>query len=758
MTPTMATAGSGSGPGSAPTPGSASGPASISAPGVNASGSNTNHHNNNNNSNNSNIANNIVVASTTPSSLQPRGPPRHLTIAPHPRTRRLEPVIHSAPVNGGFFHGARNSNHSNRENMNVSGGSTGGVTIRSVGISSVRLHAPHTSSNNVEYNSTSSSLMTSAPGTTAATANASTNSSLHPPVTPMRIPELPPIPITPNGRKNINAFSSSSGLMTSDNHLPHPYSRLPPPYSAGLLGRFDKETVERPSMPMSIAGIGSSSSSRFILDRERLEKDRERLILERDRSERDRGADVPIARNGGMRSGMVLGSINVPRTPLFSSFGQQQQPPASANAIANSNNSGSGGGVRSQQGRSVPSSSSTKFLQVPHTAGLNQSFSSSTNGTDAVSSSSSLHTAKHATTSNTTASTSSSNSSGATAITTTAALAATTNGSLSSSTDPKSSFLTLFSDFYDSLADSKLLKSWLHEQLVKSNTLIEHLEKAAATANGRVSNNGGGGGGSTLVGTLDSLGSSSVATTTITLTGAQLEDLIERRLGPVKNETEGLKRRVGELEEMVYEARKSGWGKRDNPVEVSKKRRRHEHEELVSSTVVVVPPPPVVSIRTSPPPPLVLTPSSVGADNVVIPRAPASAPLLLEDWNRHPGVPLPKAQRDMEEGVVGMSDKKKTRVASASENGSPPPPRSHPRSLSRTGTRTSTNGHDSNPNSISISKSIKSSEDDIDVDMDGRVNRTDDDGSGGGGDTHDREPVVAVSVPEHRTSAVRLES
>ncbi|KAF8512844.1 hypothetical protein BU17DRAFT_95880 [Hysterangium stoloniferum] len=94
--------------------------------------------------------------------------------------------------------------------------------------------------------------------------------------------------------------------------------------------------------------------------------------------------------------------------------------------------------------------------------------------------------------------------------------------------DPKSSFLTMFESFYDALNDSKLLKKWLGEQLTRSGTLIEALESKALLA-----------------------GSSSMSG----ITSREMEELLERKMGPLKNEVEGLRRRVGELEEMLYKER-----------------------------------------------------------------------------------------------------------------------------------------------------------------------------------------------------------
>ncbi|KAF8587570.1 hypothetical protein K439DRAFT_809634 [Ramaria rubella] len=94
--------------------------------------------------------------------------------------------------------------------------------------------------------------------------------------------------------------------------------------------------------------------------------------------------------------------------------------------------------------------------------------------------------------------------------------------------DGKTGFLQLFENFYDSLADSRLLKGWLQEQLAKSSALLGQLEKEKERESG---SGGASGSGVTL---------------------AQMEDLIERRVAPMRNEVDGLRRRVGELEEMLY--------------------------------------------------------------------------------------------------------------------------------------------------------------------------------------------------------------
>ncbi|GJJ13171.1 hypothetical protein Clacol_007422 [Clathrus columnatus] len=614
-----AASGSGSGPGSTTTPVSASGPGSTSAPGMNAV--------------------NTDPGSST--SSHPRGPPRHLTIAPQSHTKRLEPLIHSAPVNGGFFHSARD----------MKANAVGGIAISGVGISSVRLRAGHPIVSG-EFNPTSSSSPFVAGPKSLHNTLSSSGGTAHPPVTPMRIPELPPIPITPGGRKSTVHHSHSHSLSSHTPQNGHhnvlsqqqrQYVRTAPPHSAGLPLQSDKETTDRPFI------VGD----RLILDRERLEKDRERLLVDRDRSDRDRGANVPIAKNGGMRSGIVLGSVNVPRTPLFSSFVQQQP---------SGNTTG-----RPQQGRSVSASnppplSSSKYLQVPYTAGLVQSFGATPSKLPA----SSTVATGHLPLSHTTGSSSSSAPTISDTVSTSAPVGSTSQSKLP---DSKTAFLTPFSDFYDSLADSKLLKSWLHEQLLKSNTLIEQLEK---TVNGRVNNSGNT---SVSVSVSDAVGSTSV-----TLTTAQLDDMIERRLGPVKNEMEGLRRRVGELEEMVYEARKSGWGR---DAEVAKERK--PREEMDASSVPSTGP--LKSLRTSPPPPLLLT---TGLSSGLETQESASFPIY--DRNSAHGPRIAQDPKEVGNIDVEIQDvhRRGRKVGESLETTVRVRLRSRSRSPSRTRTRTRT--------------------------------------------------------------------
>lgn len=683
-TPTVVT----TGPGSGPTPGSASGLGSTSAPGsgVSASGTNTN------------ISTANDVASISLSAL--RGPPRHLTIAPHPHTKKLEPVIHSAPVNGGFFHGAKDMKAS----------AMSGVAMKGVGISSVRFRTAHHSTND-DYNSTSS--MVSGLGVSA-NPLPSASGCVHPPVTPMRIPELHPIPITPGGRKGPHHnnhgisgthVSQGGGHSNTSSQQLHSHPRPLPPHSAGLPHRIDKESTERPPI------IGG-----------------DRLVLDRERLELDRGASIAIAKNGGMRSGVVLGSGNVPRTPLFSSFGQKP--------------SGNPNTTRLPQGRSVSTSNSHiatsgKHLQVPYTAGLIPSSS----GNEALSSSHIASRSRQA--GPHTAGLPSTNA---------AALNISRTASVSSTPpDPKSSFLTLFSDFYESLADSKLLKSWLHEQLVKSSGLIEQLEKAAS------------GHANTSSSSTPPDISYPTSSTAVTLTLAQLEELIERRLGPVRNETEGLRRRVGELEEMVYEVRKNGWGR---DMETSRNSRRHEDRSHPPGAAVFIHPP--VSLRTSPPPPLNLsaTPNSRLTVNNPVLRAPVSAPLPLDRPSSHLGITL---TRD----VVGVVDVRMKDVAETNDKCTrSDTPRSHSQSHSRSRTKSRADGterqellshREDAPCSRSTTKSpllspssILNGADNVmandieqersrDTKMDISVD-----------DDVDRPMIVSAS--EHRVSAIRLES
>jgi len=118
----------------------------------------------------------------------------------------------------------------------------------------------------------------------------------------------------------------------------------------------------------------------------------------------------------------------------------------------------------------------------------------------------------------------------------------------------KSSFLHLFSDFYDALADSKLLKGWLQEQLTRSGKLVDVLEEQAKK------------GGVNPSAADDHSASSS---------GAGMEEMLEKKLGPLKNELEGLRKRVGELEEALYWERVE----REKERKVQQRDASHSHSQ-----------------------------------------------------------------------------------------------------------------------------------------------------------------------------------
>nr|GAT58762.1 predicted protein [Mycena chlorophos] len=86
----------------------------------------------------------------------------------------------------------------------------------------------------------------------------------------------------------------------------------------------------------------------------------------------------------------------------------------------------------------------------------------------------------------------------------------------------KAAFLAPFEVFYDALNDSKQLKTWLGDQLQKSNALIHNLTQQQEKLNETV------------------------------------EHMVERRLAPMRAEMNGLYRRVDELEEALRAASDSG--------------------------------------------------------------------------------------------------------------------------------------------------------------------------------------------------------
>lgn len=86
-----------------------------------------------------------------------------------------------------------------------------------------------------------------------------------------------------------------------------------------------------------------------------------------------------------------------------------------------------------------------------------------------------------------------------------------TPSSLKFNSSEKNAFLAPFEKFYDSLADSKHLKDWLSQQLQKSNTLVNALQKSEK---------------------LEEV----------------VDTMVEKRMAPMREEMYGLRRRVEELE------------------------------------------------------------------------------------------------------------------------------------------------------------------------------------------------------------------
>jgi len=86
-----------------------------------------------------------------------------------------------------------------------------------------------------------------------------------------------------------------------------------------------------------------------------------------------------------------------------------------------------------------------------------------------------------------------------------------TPSSLKFNSSEKNAFLAPFEKFYDSIADSKQLKDWLGQQLQKSNTLVNALQKSEK---------------------LEEV----------------VEAMVEKRMAPMREEMYGLRRRVEELE------------------------------------------------------------------------------------------------------------------------------------------------------------------------------------------------------------------
>ncbi|KIJ53544.1 hypothetical protein M422DRAFT_241779 [Sphaerobolus stellatus SS14] len=374
-------------------------------------------------------------SSTTPStSTFPTsgGPPKPLTLAP----RRLgvdldQPIVHSAPVNGGFRIGSLVGNMGyGGPGARGAGAGVGGD--REVSFGGVPRLSGHRTSL-----SSSTSNANAAPTTATGTG--------------MRVPEIPPVPITPGGRR-------ASGMMVSSS-----------------------------------------------------------LSVERER-ERERGANIAISRGGGLRTPRYsTGGIAVPPTPAFGSItaggGPSHHAGAHAHAQAHSHGqhahhlSVGHGGERNSL-LHPPKTANPILSHHPHT--------------QASSSSSSL------------------------AVPPAGLRQSSTNPAPPSSGERetnKASFLHLFEDFYDALADSKLLKGWLQEQLTRSGKLVDVLEgqvkkhnapSASAAAQGE----------DVVMG----------------VTPTALEEMLERKLAPLKNEMEGLRKRVGELEEMLYRERVAASG------------------------------------------------------------------------------------------------------------------------------------------------------------------------------------------------------
>ena len=98
-----------------------------------------------------------------------------------------------------------------------------------------------------------------------------------------------------------------------------------------------------------------------------------------------------------------------------------------------------------------------------------------------------------------------------------------TPSSLKFNSSEKNAFLAPFEKFYDSLADSKQLKDWLGQQLQKSSTLVNALQKS------------------------DKL-------------EEMVEAMVEKRIAPMREEMYGLRRRVEELEHALRISSSQGPG------------------------------------------------------------------------------------------------------------------------------------------------------------------------------------------------------
>ena len=98
-----------------------------------------------------------------------------------------------------------------------------------------------------------------------------------------------------------------------------------------------------------------------------------------------------------------------------------------------------------------------------------------------------------------------------------------TPSSLKFNSSEKNAFLAPFEKFYDSLADSKQLKDWLSQQLQKSSTLVNALQKSDK---------------------LEEI----------------VEAMVEKRIAPMREEMYGLHRRVEELEHALRISSSQGSG------------------------------------------------------------------------------------------------------------------------------------------------------------------------------------------------------
>lgn len=98
-----------------------------------------------------------------------------------------------------------------------------------------------------------------------------------------------------------------------------------------------------------------------------------------------------------------------------------------------------------------------------------------------------------------------------------------TPSSLKFNSSEKNAFLAPFEKFYDSIADSKQLKDWLNQQLQKSNTLVNALQKSEKLEE-------------------------------------MVETMVEKKIAPMREEMYGLRRRVEELEHALRISSTQGTG------------------------------------------------------------------------------------------------------------------------------------------------------------------------------------------------------